>query len=85
MLPWATSQAKEWHADKRWRDARHFRDARCRVTANQLRRQRDAARSTEARRCWRAQPTAGARGARRRLARELGGEAGDDKAPQSPM
>ena len=85
LTPWGISQTKERHADKRWRDARHCRDARCRATANQRRRQRDAARSTEARRCRRAQPTAGARGARRRLARELGGEAGDDKAPLSPM
>ena len=81
-----TAEVKERRAHKRWRDARHSRDARCRGTAQQRRRQRDAPRATpEARRevasrccyCWRARPlfAPSARGTRRRLACELGGEA----------
>ena len=81
-----TAEVKEGRAHKRWRDARHSRDARCRGTAQQRRRQRDAPRATpEARRevasrscyCWRARPVfaPSSRGTRRRLACELGGEA----------
>ena len=81
-----TAEVKEGRAHKRWRDARHSRDARCRGTAQQRRRQRDAPRATpEARRevasrccyCWRARPlfAPSSRGTRRRLACELGGEA----------